>query len=80
VSATEAELRELLAAVRAERDHASHVIALVRLQLDEDSPPPPGLFWLRREIELQVAELRLSRWSETLRQVERDLRALGLRP
>lgn len=88
--------RAELAAARVERDHAAHVIALLRIGAqDEDPPPaevgadlrrrlgimpPPGMFVRRREIELQVAELRLRLWSEELRRLESRLRGMGLRP
>jgi hypothetical protein len=73
-----AEARELLAGAREERDAAAHVIALQRIGAADE--PAAGLFAIRREIELEVAELRLARWSAVLRQLESRLRGMGLRP
>jgi hypothetical protein len=87
---------EALAGGRAEMRAAANTLALIKLgQLDPPPVDHevgadarrragltlgPELFVRRREIELRVAELRVSLWSEELRRLERDVRALGIRP
>lgn len=85
-----------LAAAREEKRAAAHIIALLKIGADDDAPqdeevgaalrrargitPGPVMFVRRREIELQVAELRLSLWSEECRRLEQIVRAMGVRP
>lgn len=68
-----------LAAVRAERDDAARIIALIRMH-GPDGGERRKLFLRRREIELQTAETRLQLWSDELRQAEAAVRRLGVRP
>jgi hypothetical protein len=76
----ESDLRERLDGVRAELRDASRIIAMIKLGAPEDGAPEPLLFARRREIELRVAELRLTLWSKHRDHLERELRALGIRP
>ena len=68
-----------LVAVRQELRDAAHVIALIRINGPESGGRGP-LYVLRREVELQVAEVRLQLWSSELRQREAALRRMGIRP
>jgi len=70
--------RAELAAAREERREASRVIALLVVGQADDGDGV--LFARRREIELQVAELRLQLWSDELRRLEARVRSLGIRP
>jgi hypothetical protein len=76
---TAPEAVEALALARDEKRHAAHVIALLRIGV-QDEPDATAGFLRRREIELQVAELRLSLWSEECRRLENRVRSFGLRP
>lgn len=78
----EAAALDELAAVREERREAAATLARIGLLTasDTDEERSSRLFVRRREIELQVAELRLSLWAGELRRAESAVRALGLRP
>jgi hypothetical protein len=75
-----AEALEELAGARLELRDATHTAALVKMGLTPEEPPPPGLVLRRREIELRVAELRISLWSEEVRRCENAVRRHGIRP
>jgi hypothetical protein len=65
---------------RAEKREAARVLAL--LSLGPARPDPRGdapLFAVRRQIELDVAQYRLQRWTDEVRRLEDAARALGLR-
>jgi hypothetical protein len=72
--------RTELADAREEKRAASHVIALIQIGAQDGPPSVAGHVVRRREIELQVAELRLTLWSEECRRLESRLRGMGLRP
>ena len=60
---------DALTEARSEQREAARVVALLQL--------PAGMSLRRREVELQVAELRFRLWTNELRRAERDVLARG---